>query len=135
MKNELRELIDAYREKTSVLIPRLSKTLGFTLPITNTNWACLDIPHRGKTDDGIQYFKHGFGVAVKFDGGEIDIDFGDKGEFDGFDGWRLFRFAEESKFRTPYKNHREVEADIIDAEAKGELRYSGYILYYLNNDR
>lgn len=135
MKNELQELIDAYRAKASELIPLLSEALGFKLPITNTEWVGLDIPHRGQTSDGLKYFKHGYGVAIKFDGGEIDIDFGDKGEYDGFDGWRLFRFAETNHIRTPYKDFHEVEADIEDALAKGQLRYSGYILYYLNNDR
>ena len=78
MKNELQELIDAYRAKASELIPLLSEALGFKLPITNTEWVGLDIPHRGQTSDGLKYFKHGYGVAIKFDGGEIDIDFGDK---------------------------------------------------------
>jgi len=133
MKNDLRKLINAYCSKASELIPRLSTALGFELPIKNGAWASLDIPYRGKTDDGLQYFKHGFGVAIKFDGGEIDVDFGDNGEYDGFDGWRLFRFAKASDFQTPYKDHCEVEADIKDAESKGQLRYSGYILYYLNH--
>lgn len=135
MKSELRNLIEAYRTAASEPIPRLSEALGFKLPITNTRWVGLDIPHKGITGDGLQYFKHGYGVAIKFDGGAIDIDFGDEGEYDGFDGWRLFRFAKDSNFHTPYKDHREVEADIKDAEAKGQLRYSGYILYYLNSDR
>lgn len=133
MKNELRELINAYCTKASELIPRLSKSLGFELPITNGAWASLDIPYRGKTSDGLQYFKHGFGVAIHFDDRKIDIDFGDNGEYDGFDADRLFRFATASHFPTPYKNHREVEADIKDAVAQGELRFSGYILYYLNH--
>ncbi len=136
MKTELRELIEAYRSKASELIPRLSNALGFKLPITNADWVGLDIPHRGNTSDGLQYFKHGYGVAIKYNGGEIDIDFGSKGEYDGFDGERLFRFAEEGNIKTPYKDHRQVEVDINDAESKGQLRYSGYILYYYqNNDR
>lgn len=134
MTNELRELIDAYHSKAFELIPQLFKALELTLPISKTDWVRLDVPQRGKVGDSLQYFKHGYGVAIKFDGGEIDIDFGDKGEYNGFDGWRLFRFAEESNFRTPYKDHREVEADIIDAVQNGQLRDSGYSLYFLNND-
>ncbi|HRI71164.1 MAG TPA: hypothetical protein PK156_43325, partial [Polyangium sp.] len=125
---------DAYCAKAAELIPQLSKTLGFKLPITNVEWVGLDIPYRQEIDDGLQYFKHGFGVAIKFDGGAIDIDFGDNGEYDGFDADRLFRFATASRFPTPYKDHREVEADIKAAEANGELRFSGYILYYLTHN-
>ncbi len=131
MKSELRELIEAYRAKASELVPRLSASLGFKLPITNNDWTGLDIPQRGKTSDGLRYFKHGFGVAIRYDGGEIDVDFGDQGEYDGFDAWRLFRFAEENEVKTPYNDHREIDADIKDAESRGQLRFSGHILYYL----
>lgn len=134
MKPELRELIDAYCAKAAELIPRLAEALGFKLPITNTEWVCFDVPNPRPTCNGLQYFKHGFGVAIKFDGGAIDIDFGDNGEYNGFDADRLFRFATASGFPTPYKDYREVEADIKEAVAKGQLRYSGYILYYLTND-
>lgn len=127
MKTELRELIEAHRSKASELIPQLSNALGFKLPITNAHWVGLDIPHRGNTSDGRQYFKHGYGVAIKYNGGEIDIDFGSKGEYDG---WRLFRFAEEGSIKTPYKDYRQVEIDISGADSKGQLQCSGYILYY-----
>lgn len=101
MKPELRELIDAYCAKAAVLIPRLSEALDFKLPITNGEWVALQIPGKGITSDGLQYFKHGFGVAIKFDAGAIDIDFGDNGEYNGFDADRLFRFATASDFPTP----------------------------------
>lgn len=135
MKRELRELIEAYRSKASELIPRLSESLGFELPMANNEWAGFNIPQRGQTAEGLHYFKHGYGVAVKYDGGEIDIDFGDNGEYDGFEGNRLFRFAVENNIRIPYGNAQELVADIKEAESKGEVWYSGYILYYLNNNR
>ncbi len=135
MKNDLQELIDAYRAKAFELVPRLSKALDFALPITNIEWAGLAIPHRGRTNNGLHYFKHGVGVTIKFDGGEIDIDFGKKGEYDGFDGWRLLSFAEKSFIRTSYKDLDELEVDIKNAEAKGQIRFSGGSLYYLNNNR
>lgn len=128
-------MIEAYRSKASELIPRLSESLGFTLPITNLEWVSFNIPQRGQTAEGLHYFKHGYGVAIRYDGGEIDIDFGDNGEYDGFDGYRLFRFAVESNMRIPYRNAQELVADIKEAESKGEIWYSGYILYYLSNRR
>ncbi len=134
MKNALRDLIEAYISKAAELVPRLLVSLGSQLPITNNEWVALRIPQSGMTSDGLIYFKHGYGVAIEYDGGELDIDFGDQGQYDGFDAWRLFSFAMEGKIQTPYKNHREIEADIKDAESKGQLRYSGYILYYLCNE-
>lgn len=80
MKSELRDLIEAYCSKASELTPRWSKALGFPLPMTNTARVGLDITQRGRTSDGLQYFKPGYGVALTFDGDEIAIDFGAKGE-------------------------------------------------------
>lgn len=134
MKNELRQLIDAYCAKASELIPHLANAIKFKLPISNINWALLDIPCRGKTADGLEYYKHGYGVAIKYDGGEIDIDFGSQGEYNGFDAYRLMSFAEENNIPILYDNFRELESDFKDAEKKGQLRYSGYILYYLRDD-
>ena len=134
MENELRDLIKAYQDKAADLIPRLSEALNFKLPITNTDWTGLDIAQRGKTSDGLQYFKHGYGVAIRFDGGEIDIDFGDMGQYDGFDAWRLFRFAVQCNLKTSYRDHREIEAYIKEAESKAQIRYSGYLLYYLGHE-
>ncbi len=133
MKPELRELITAYCAKASEVIPRLAQALGFKLPITNTEWVLFDPPGRDETSDGLKYFKHGFGVAIKFEGGAIDIDFGDHGEYNGFDAYRLFKFAKNSHFPSRYESEREVEADIKEALALGQLRYSGYILYYLTD--
>ena len=134
MKPELRALIEAYCAKAAELIPRLAKMLGFKLPITNTEWVGFQVPTPGPTSDDLKYFKHGFGVAIRYDGGVIDIDFGDDGEYNGFDADRLFKFATASRFPTPYKSHYEVEADLKEALAQGQVRFSGYILYYLTID-
>jgi hypothetical protein len=135
MKKELRSLIYLYLAKTAELIPQIAYALGVTLPITNMEWANLNVPQRGTTGTGLRFFKHGYGVDIKYNGGEIDIDFGANGEYDGFDAWRLFRFAEVTGTQTPYTDHREIAAELEEAEKNKEVRFSGYILYYLNEPR
>lgn len=133
MNPELRKLIKEYLSVALDLVPKLSLALKFELPVTNEEWVALDIPQIGSTDSGIEYFKHGYGVKIKDSGRVIDIDFGNNGEYDGFDAWRLFSFSEESNISTSYTDHREIEYDIKEAVSAGELIFSGYILYYLNN--
>lgn len=41
----------------------------------------------------IQYHYHGIGLCVEYPDREIDWDFGHNGRMDGFDAWRLLRFA------------------------------------------
>lgn len=43
--------------------------------------------------DDVAIYCHGFGVELRFDELVIDFDWGDKGQGDGFDGWRLYNFA------------------------------------------
>ena len=61
---------------------------------------------------------------------KIDLDLGENGEIDGFDAWRLFGFAQDSKIETSFGTHKEVESAMQEAVEYGELTYSGYILYY-----
>ena len=135
MKKELRNLIDLYLTKTAELVPKIAYALGVTLPITNIEWANLNVPQRGTTDTGLHFFKHGYGVTIKYVGGEINVDFGANGEYNGFDAWRLFRFAEVTGTQIPYKDHLEIAAELEEGEKNKEVRFSGYILYYLNEPR
>lgn len=130
MKASLLQLIEAYRGTQRDVALRLASALGFALPITNIRWVGLRIPQKGKTADGLQYYKHGFGVAIRFEGGEIDFDFGDEGQYDGFDAERLYRFAMDCKLATSYTSSAEVRMDIEEAEAMREIQHSGF-LYYL----
>ena len=126
----LKELISVYVETAKTLFPRVAAYVGVSPPISNIEWASLDIPQRGETDDGIRYFKHGYGVKMNDGSRRIDIDLGAAGEMDGFDAWRLFDFATQNKIDTPYSGYKDVEKAIETAVQEGELEFSGYILFY-----
>ena len=130
MNSDLDELITKYVDVAAELFPRVAEHLGASIPISNMEWACLGVPQRGSTPDGVKYFKHGYGVAMTDGRRKIDIDLGEEGEINGFDAWRLFDFAEGNEFPTSFASHKEIETAIKDAVDSGELTYSGHILYY-----
>ena len=129
MERMLDELITKYVDVAAQLFPRVAEYLGLELPITREEWASLGVPQRGETSDGIEYFKHGYGVALKGGKYKIDLDLGKNGEINGFDAWRLFDFAEGNVLQVPFGSHREIESALKDAEISGDLICS-YSLYY-----
>ena len=135
MNASLRKLISAYQKKARKLAPLLAAELNIDLPITNNEWITLQIEQCGKTSNGLKYFKHGFGVAIKYKGWEIDIDFGSEGEIDGFNACKLFHFASANEFQIPYKNEGEIESDLKRAVADDEVKQSGNIFYYIRNKK
>ena len=92
MNSNLRCLILAYQSAVCEVLA-LMQGSGIKQPITNIEWVCMDIPQLGKLIGGIPYFKHGFGCKVKLPRGAVDFDFGEQGQINGFDLWRLLDFA------------------------------------------
>ena len=65
--------------------------------------------------------------------GAVDFDFGEQGEIDGFDSWRLAGFAGTRLSEYGFANEAALN-DCFKAEvAAGSLVYSGYILHYLSH--
>ncbi|MEX9912559.1 DUF6896 domain-containing protein [Providencia huaxiensis] len=134
MDSRLRDLINDYLKRVSEAM-ELMKLSGFELPISNNAWAGNSIPQSGELHSGIRYFKHGYGCAVHLRTGTIDFDFGEHGEFNGFDFWRLSGFAKDNLSQYGFQTPDELK-QCFDAEiTKSNLLYSGYILYYLNEQQ
>ncbi|MDP3069841.1 MAG: hypothetical protein Q8N18_06105 [Opitutaceae bacterium] len=110
----------------------LRSELGIEAPKSNTDWACNGIKQSGQLADGSKYNKHGFGCAIRYSTGAIDFDFGANGELDGFDASRLWRFSKASKRDYGFATEKEIFAEISEAVSRGKLRFSGYMLYYVN---
>ncbi len=60
----------------------------------------------------------------------MDFDFGEKGEINGFDIWRLSSFADERLEQYEFSSEKELEACFKAEVALGSIVYSGYILHY-----
>jgi len=132
METKLQRLVLDYQATVSVRFTQLRTELGFDAPESNVAWACNSLDQRGRLSDGSQYFKHGYGCAIKGTSGTVDFDFGACGEIDGFDASRLWGFAVTSKRDFGYASEKEIDAAIKKAMSEGSLRYSGYMLYYVN---
>lgn len=105
---------------------------GIERPTSNTSWAGLDIPQSGELKGQIRYYKHGYGCAVHFPGNVVDFDFGSNGEINGFDAWRLVGFAGIRLRAYGFSEEAELKTAFAAAVECGELRFSGYLLYYLS---
>jgi len=97
------------------------------------DWVETDIPSRGELEGGIGYFKHGYGCAVSLPAGKVDFDFGEKGEIDGFDLWRLSCFAETKLSEYGFDTKDALEESFEAAVDSGSLIHSGYTLYYVTD--
>jgi hypothetical protein len=130
MDHRLAKLINHYLASVSAAV-KLLELAGFERPESNTTWACNGIPQIGVLPGGIKYFKHGYGCAVHLDSGEVDFDFGENGEINGFDTWRLSSFANERLFNYGFSSEKDLEACFKAEVTAGALIYSGYILHYV----
>ena len=132
MDKRLELAIEQYQAAVKSLFPRVAAHLGVKLPISNTEWTGIDAEQRGTTSDNIQYFIHGYGIAMKDGEIKVDFDLGDQGQINGFDLWRLWGFIEDNNLKHIINSKEQLKALFEEAVAKNELIYSGYILYYLN---
>jgi Domain of unknown function (DUF6896) len=132
MRPELQRLIADYQMTVATKFQQLRDELGIEAPKTNTDWACNGITQNGVLSDGTQYFKHGYGCAIKYRDGSVDFDFGAQGELTGFNASRLWFFAESIDSNYNFSSEADLASAMNEAESRGELKYSGYILYYLN---
>lgn len=129
----LATLIDNYQRAVAKAIALLS-TYGIPRPATNTAWVMFDMPDLAILPDGVRLMKHGYGCRVKADGIHVDFDFGQDGQIDGFDCYRLYDFT-RGKMLTRYGIDSETSLkDLFDSACVAkELIFSGYILWYLSD--
>nr|WP_324260171.1 hypothetical protein [Cellvibrio fontiphilus] len=131
MNRKLKALIENYLFAVNEAIELLVAS-GIELPRSNNEWAASGINQRGELKGRIKYFKHGFGCTVHLPSGSVDFDFGPEGEYNGFDAWRLWGFLQNAKLRSLFESESELRQEFSQAVERGELKYSGYILYFLN---
>jgi hypothetical protein len=129
-------LIERFREAqdrgVAFVIDVLGPTLGVRLPSTPLEWVCIC----GETGlynvrwvNDVEVYSHGYGIELMFAGLTIDFDWGEFGEPDGFDVWRLWNFARLNRCGMPGIGHAEVRAWVEAAAATGELTKDRHLYY------
>ncbi|MCO6047045.1 hypothetical protein NG895_24365 [Aeoliella sp. ICT_H6.2] len=95
MHQVLDNLIDRFRRAQDLAVDTLLHDLSIPLPESNRAWpfyCAANGLHDTRELNGIGIYAHGYGVELKINDLVIDFDWGDNGERDGFDAWRLWNF-------------------------------------------
>ncbi len=104
---------------------------GIEIPSNINNLLNLDIPAQGELNGGVRYFKHGYGFGVHLPDGEVDFDFGQQGEIDGFDEWRLWKFCQHRPNTYAFDTQQALFDCVGYALKEGKLAASSHDLYYV----
>lgn len=130
MDKKLKNLISDYQDSVRAAVELIHRS-GIPLPVTSFGWVLTDIPDDGELEGGFSYCKHGTGCLVDLPTGSVDFDFGRLGEIDGFDSWRLFKFAESQLAKYGFETEEAIEKSFEAAVKSGELVSPCYTLYYV----
>lgn len=135
MDPRLKNLIEQYQKRVAEAVQALACRFDVPRPQSNNDWAANGIPGRGQLQSGEKYFKHGYGCAFHFADCCVDFDFGENGEINGFEPYRLWRFAREVPGMCAFSSRDDLLDTFAEAEKASEIVKSDYILYYLSGDR
>ena len=128
-------LLQQFHQRQREATELVAEKWNITFPKTCHEWIDWCI-HAGKrklpmNKEGVKIHPHGFGLSLSNGQFWIDFDFGENGEADGFDAWRLWDFAEGNKIPTLFQSGDEIKEVITVEMERGALIFSGYINYYL----
>jgi len=137
MLHRLLELVHEYQGRVIEAVSLFEKHLGLS-PNDLMHWRRRNLRREGFLDAAqkIAYSFHGIGCRVDLPVGEIDWDFGNEGRLDGFDAWRLWRFADEGTGSFPeFKNKSLLDKTFAEAISQGMIhrpfKHLQDDLYYL----
>lgn len=119
LKLRLIALIKEYQKAVQNAVDLFTDHHKLMMPM---NWRQAGLPREGYLDDAgtIIYCFHGIGCRVEFLDKIVDWDFGVDGRNDGFDVWRLWRFALDwAKDFHEFQDQTELKNAFSEAVADG----------------
>jgi hypothetical protein len=128
----LAKIIGRFRAAQDRGVATLVEELRVPLPNSNREWVsiCGDYGlYKLRGINGIGVYTHGYGIELIFDDITIDFDWGDAGEPDGFDTWRLWNFVNINKLDVACEACSQIGAWLEEAYRDGELTRDR-LLYY-----
>lgn len=122
METLLDDLIGRFRIAQDAAVAFLLDVAKVPWPDSNRQWGtdCYEVCRQAKLPPGTQLKPHGYGVEVIAAGLLLDFDWGDEGEPDGFDGWRLYYFAMRCQPKIAC-THSQLNGMLDEALAQGLL--------------
>jgi hypothetical protein len=88
----IRRFRSAQNRGVAAFVEILGPALGTRLPASNREWVTICAEsglYKVRRVNGLGFYAHGYGIELTLDGVTIDFDWGEVGEPDGFDAWRL----------------------------------------------
>lgn len=131
--NDLINVIQAYQKEIHDGLEAFERQIGRRDLIRAWREGLLE--KSGALIDGTKYEFHGIGCCLSFNDHEVDFDFSSDSRPDGFDLWRLWRYAKQFPDRfSRYQNKSEVQKDfneLIAASMVVRLFSTESTLYFL----
>lgn len=136
IRPELQRLIVEYQRRVSEACRLLRERLPFDGNLLKARMH-REVPQKGWLDDSqsVSYSFHGIGCHVRFGSVDVDFDFGPGGRHDGFDAWRLAKFAETFEGFEQFHDTDKLGAELESLERGGMLvrfgtRLDGHLYYF-----
>ncbi len=134
MNKDLENLIKQFYEAQLEAVGILESHFQSPRPVTIDDYIgrCVEkIQKLNYEANGYKIRPHGYGMEINTGSFKIDSDFGENGEINGFDPWRLEEFVRVNNIKTKLKSAEKIKRAVADAVENSEIYKSSYINYYV----
>ncbi|WP_413144048.1 DUF6896 domain-containing protein [Burkholderia cepacia] len=133
MSDKFRRLIIEYKNAILESLVVMQRS-GIRMPASSYDWVYMEIPMVGELEGGGCYRKHGVGCDVNLPEKSVDFDFGENGEIDGFDAWRLAEFAGMNLRKYGFNTAEELDRYVDFLTSEGVLTRSLRGQWFVNGE-
>lgn len=126
----LDDLVGRFRAAQDAAVIFLRDVIKLPRPKSNIDWALHIREHvrQASVPAGVTLRPHGYGIEVVTETINVDFDWGDRGELDGFDGWRLHWFSLQNPSKVEY-SHAQLN-ELLELAVRGGALIKSGSLYF-----
>ncbi len=134
MNEDLINLIKLFNEAQIKALDILETNFSCSRPVSTMDYISRCVPVIKEANyeaSGYKIRPHGYGMEINVGGKTIDFDFGENGEFNGFDAWRLEYFVKENNLKTILDTEEKIETALNIGIKNGYIYQSAGINLYI----
>ena len=124
MDQELKRVIGLFNSAQAKAVEILENSFGCPRPTTSDDFIfrCIPVIRAANYEsDGYRIRPHGIGMEININGTTVDFDFGQNGQFNGFDPWRLYEFLQANKIKSSISDEEQMEVLFSSAISGGHI--------------